>query len=110
MNRLYRSEHDKKLFGVCGGVAQFLKIDSTMVRLGVILLTIFTGIPILIYLAMAMIMPKEPTWVNPMNEFGTEFSSNPYAGIDKEMEQLEKKAMQQEIYRLRAELAKYKGM
>ncbi|MET3287962.1 PspC domain-containing protein [Brevibacillus fluminis] len=110
MNRLYRSGHDKKLFGVCGGVAQFLRIDSTLVRLGVIVLTIFTGIPILIYLAMAMIVPKEPTWVNPMSEFGGEYSHNPYANIDKEMEQLEKRAMQQEIYRLRAELAKYKGL
>jgi phage shock protein PspC (stress-responsive transcriptional regulator) len=109
MNRLYRSAHDKKLFGVCGGVAQFLRIDSTLVRLGVIVLTIFTGIPILIYLAMVMIVAKEPTWINPTSEFGIEFSSNPYANIDREMEQLEKHAMQQEIYRLREELSKYKG-
>lgn len=109
MNRLYRSARDKKLLGVCGGVAQFLSIDSTLVRLGVILLTVFTGIPILIYALMALIVPREPMWAMQMGEFGTELEYHPYASLDKEMEQLEKRALQQEIYRLRAELAKYKG-
>ncbi|MGE5701400.1 MAG: PspC domain-containing protein [Clostridia bacterium] len=109
MNRLYRSEHDKKLFGVCGGVAQYLSIDSSLVRIGVLLLTVFTGVPLLIYLAMALIVPKEPLYVGSLGDMGAG-GPNPYMSLDKEMEQLEKRAMQQEIYRLRAELAKYKGL
>ncbi|CAH0994305.1 hypothetical protein EMA8858_00414 [Emticicia aquatica] len=51
---------EKMLFGVCGGVAKYLGLDATLIR---ILWTIFTilgiGTPILIYIIMVFIMPKE---------------------------------------------------
>lgn len=31
--RLYRSAHDKMIFGVCGGIGEYLNVDSTLVRL-----------------------------------------------------------------------------
>ncbi len=105
MNRLYKSNHDKKLFGVCGGIAEFLKVDSTIVRLGVVLLTVFTGFPILIYFLLAFIMPKEPEWTSGQVLFDQHIPY-PSTNLDDEIERLEKRALQAEVYRLRAELAK----
>ena len=60
MKRLYKSEHDKKLDGVCGGIAEYLNIDSTTVRAIWALGTLFTvGVGIFGYLACAIIIPKE---------------------------------------------------
>ncbi|MFF0825307.1 PspC domain-containing protein [Brevibacillus sp. NPDC003359] len=112
--RLYRSNHDKRLFGVCGGIAQFLRFDSTLVRVGVVVLTVFTGVPILLYLLMAMIMPKEPQWSYASDSFS--MHDAPYNGharmndLDQEIDRLEKRALVQEVYRLREELGKYKGL
>jgi phage shock protein C len=41
--RLLRSESDRKVAGICGGVAEYLGIDSTLVRLGVVILAIYPG-------------------------------------------------------------------
>lgn len=112
--RLYRSTQDKRLFGICGGIAQFLRIDSTLVRVGVVILTVCTGIPILLYLLLAMIMPKEPRWSYASDSFS--MHDAPYQGhtrindLDQEIDRLEKRALVQEVYRLREELGKYKGL
>ncbi|MBM7613500.1 PspC domain-containing protein [Alkaliphilus hydrothermalis] len=59
--RLYKSRHDKKLFGVCGGVAEYFGIDSTLVRLGLVLLTLMpVGSGIILYILAAIIMNEEP--------------------------------------------------
>lgn len=59
--RLYRSVKDKKIAGVCGGIAKLLSIDSTIVRVVVIFLMVITGfIPVLItYCIGALIIPVE---------------------------------------------------
>lgn len=57
--RLHRSQEDKILAGVCGGIADHLDVDPTLVRLGVFLATVFSGgflIP-LIYIALAVVLP-----------------------------------------------------
>lgn len=60
--RLTRSRYDKKLFGVCGGIADYLNLDATLVRIAFVIGTIASGGPfILAYLALAYAMPKEPT-------------------------------------------------
>lgn len=61
MKRLYASK-DKKIAGVCGGIAEYLNIDPTLVRLGWIVLTIATGIMpgIVAYVIAAVIMPQKP--------------------------------------------------
>lgn len=58
MRKLYRSQTDKKLCGVCGGVAEYFNIDSTIVRLGWALLSIFVGAGILAYIIAALVMPN----------------------------------------------------
>jgi Putative stress-responsive transcriptional regulator len=55
--RLYKSRTDRRICGVCGGVAEYLNIDSTIIRLVVALLAI-TGTSILFYIAAAIIMPE----------------------------------------------------
>lgn len=51
--KLYRSEEDKKLCGVCGGIAAYFDIDSTVIRLLWVLATLFLGSDIIC----ALIMP-----------------------------------------------------
>lgn len=58
--KLYKSNKDKKLFGVCGGIAEYFEVDSTVVRLGAILLAFCVGGGILAYLIAALVMPEEP--------------------------------------------------
>lgn len=56
--RLYRSEDDRVLGGVCGGIAEVYDLDPTIVRL-VTLALIFSGISPLIYLIAWIIIPTE---------------------------------------------------
>ena len=59
MNRLEKSDSDKVLTGVCGGLATWLGWDATLVRILFVALSIFGfGSFILLYLVMAVIMPK----------------------------------------------------
>ena len=52
---LRRSKTDRKIAGVCGGIAEYLGISSTLVRV----LFVFSGIGILAYFIIALIMPEE---------------------------------------------------
>jgi phage shock protein C len=58
---LYKSEDDKKLDGVCAGVAEYFDLDPTLVRAGYALLTAISGfIPGIIgYIVLSIIMPKK---------------------------------------------------
>lgn len=58
--KLYRSGTDKKIFGVCGGIAEYLDADSTVVRLICLLLVLFWGSGLLAYIVAAAVMPKNP--------------------------------------------------
>ena len=58
--RLYRTEgREAKLFGVCGGVAEYFDIDPTLVRVGVVVLMFAAGTGLLAYLVCALVMPKK---------------------------------------------------
>ena len=57
--RLYRSETDKKLCGVCGGIAEYFRIDPTLVRLGWAILTLCGGAGILGYIVAAIVIPTQ---------------------------------------------------
>ena len=59
--KLYKSSTDKKLCGVLGGLAKYLNIDSTILRIIYVLLSLFVlGCPIIIYIILALVMPQEP--------------------------------------------------
>ena len=57
-SRLMRSRHDAIIAGVAGGIAKYLGVDSTIVRL-VFVALIFTGVGVLLYPALWIIMPLE---------------------------------------------------
>lgn len=57
--RLFKSKTDKKLCGVCGGVAAYFNIDPTVVRLAWAAFTILGGSGILAYIVAAIVMPDE---------------------------------------------------
>ncbi|WP_109126818.1 PspC domain-containing protein [Dyella sp. C11] len=56
--RLHRSLTDKKIAGVCGGIAQYLGWDPTLVRLLWVILTLLGGSGILIYIVLWIVMPE----------------------------------------------------
>lgn len=57
--RLYRSDKEKIIAGVCGGVAEYFDIDPTLVRVAWIILAFMAGCGILAYIICALVMPKE---------------------------------------------------
>lgn len=57
--RLMRSESDKMIAGVCGGIAAYLGVDSVFVRLAFLLLLFASGIGVLLYIVLMIIMPSE---------------------------------------------------
>lgn len=61
MKKLYRSETDKMLAGICGGLADYLNVNATLVRVSTVILSLLTsGFPILIiYIVLAFVLPKE---------------------------------------------------
>lgn len=58
--KLYRSQTDKMLGGVCGGLGDYFNIDATIVRLIFVLLAFIGGNGVLLYLIMWLIVPLEP--------------------------------------------------
>ena len=58
--KLYRSRTDKKICGVCGGLAKYLGMDATVVRLILVLITLFVGAGLLAYIIAALVIPEEP--------------------------------------------------
>lgn len=58
MNRLYKSNDDRMIAGVCGGLAQYLKIDSSIVRLAFVFLGFVGGSGLLLYLIAALVLPS----------------------------------------------------
>ena len=59
VRRLYRSENEKMIGGVAGGVADFAGVDPTLVRVIFVALTVFGGSGLLIYLVMWVLVPKQ---------------------------------------------------
>jgi phage shock protein C len=58
--KLYRSRTNRKLAGVCGGLAQYFNLDATLVRVLFIVLAVLGASGLVIYLAMWIIVPNEP--------------------------------------------------
>ena len=58
--KLYRSRTDRKLAGVCGGLAQYFNLDATLMRVLFVVLAVLGGSGLLLYVAMWIIIPKEP--------------------------------------------------
>ena len=58
--KLYRSRTDSMIGGVCGGLAEYFDVDSTLVRLAAVALTLAGGSGVLAYLILWLVVPQKP--------------------------------------------------
>ena len=58
--KLYKSNQNKKIDGVCGGIAEYFGIDPTVVRLIWALFSLMGGSGILAYIICALVIPNDP--------------------------------------------------
>ncbi len=58
--KLYKSNVNKKLDGVCGGIGEYFSIDPTLVRLGLVLFCLLGGSGILAYIIAMIVIPRNP--------------------------------------------------
>ena len=58
--KLYRSRTDKKVCGVCGGLAKYLNMDVSIMRILALTLVLFAGGGLLAYIICALVIPEEP--------------------------------------------------
>jgi len=58
--RLYRSRSDRMLFGVAGGMADWLDVDPSLVRIVWALLILAGGVGLVLYIVAAIVIPEEP--------------------------------------------------
>ena len=58
--KLYKIEEGKLLDGVCGGIAEYLAVDPTLVRLVWVFLSLAGFSGVLLYIIAAIIMPRKP--------------------------------------------------
>ena len=56
--KLYLSDEDRKIAGVCGGIAEYLNLDSTLVRVLWVLVALIFGSGILAYIIAWILMPR----------------------------------------------------
>lgn len=58
--KLYRIEEGKKLCGVCGGFAEYLNIDATLIRIAWVFISLMACVGIVAYIVCALLMPVKP--------------------------------------------------
>ncbi|CAL8967716.1 MAG: PspC domain-containing protein [Actinobacteria bacterium] len=73
---LTRSSSDKFIAGVCGGVARSLGIDSGLVRILTVVLSLFFGVVIAIYVALWLVLPLEEGGPTGFDELKKMFGGN----------------------------------
>lgn len=72
MRKLYRSTRDRKLFGVCGGLADYFGVDATLLRILLIVVAVFSaGSVVIVYIIAGFVIPREPN-------YGGDFGANPF--------------------------------
>ena len=85
-NQLARSSGDKVFAGVCGGLARYFNIDSTIVRLVFVLAVLLGGVSPLVYVVLWLVMPMDTTLppqqppALPSQDATGEWQYDPYTG------------------------------
>lgn len=65
MKKLCKSQTNRVVCGVCGGLGEYLDVDPTVVRLAFVLVSVFAGSGLLVYLIAALVMPSAGAGENP---------------------------------------------
>jgi phage shock protein C len=58
--KLYRSTSNRQVAGVCGGLAEYFNLDATLIRVLFVILAVLGGSGVIIYVAMWILVPKQP--------------------------------------------------
>jgi sirohydrochlorin cobaltochelatase len=58
--KLYRSRTDRKIWGVAGGLAKYFDVDPTLVRVLAIVSIFVSGLGLIAYIVMRIVVPEEP--------------------------------------------------
>ena len=66
-NKLYRDEHHKVIGGVCAGLSNYLKVDTSLVRIVFVLALLMHGVGLVAYIILWIIAPAQP-FINPFNQ------------------------------------------
>ena len=82
--RLYRIEEGAMWAGVCNGIAAYTGVDPTLVRLGFVLLTVFWGSGVLVYIVLAFVMPEASSPEEKAAASGTPFTAQEFIRRAKE--------------------------
>ena len=61
MKRLYKVNEGKMIEGVCAGIAEYLNLDPTVVRVLWAVISCFGGLGVVAYIVCALIMPRKPS-------------------------------------------------
>jgi len=59
--KLYRSNKNRVFFGVCGGIGEFFEIDPVIVRIIFVILAIWAGGGLILYIILLFLIPEEPS-------------------------------------------------
>lgn len=62
--RLYRSNKQKMIAGVCGGLAEYFNIDATIIRLAFVLGLFLGSLAFWVYIVMLIVIPEDPGYVD----------------------------------------------
>lgn len=65
--RLYKSDKNRMICGVCGGIAEYFNIDPTIVRLVLVILCFIMGSGVLLYIIAALIIPSKDPYFDEEN-------------------------------------------
>lgn len=61
MRKLFRSTTDRKITGLCGGIGEYMNVDPTIIRVLLVILSLFSfGTMLLIYAILSIFVPNSP--------------------------------------------------
>lgn len=77
--RLYRNDHDKMLAGVCSGLAEYLAVEVTVIRLVAVLMTfVLFGTTVFAYILLWALLPVNPNRMQKFNQYFNQADPNMY--------------------------------
>jgi phage shock protein C len=60
---LYKSKDQAVIAGVCGGIAEYFDMDKSLVRILFVIVALFAGFPVILYIVFALVLPEKSTVV-----------------------------------------------